>query len=332
MIITEEILLLQKRAGILTESQYKKSLGIVQLINEFLLLENESSAPPVDDLVKKVASTGANIKDEDIQLDILDKFIDSNFQPEKIDPKQIKEFKKSVSESTGGLAAGIEALETAEVAEEIAHILHVDVSVIKKASSVLKKIAEWPAEQIQKFFYKLARLFGISIETAEKVGLGGLTIISLICVIYGITHFPGLIASLSGGFGIISLVKLGWALVKSAAGIKGLYKKFKEWKSGIDKTGKTVYTTSKFLTDIEPIYKKLKDGDKIPTNWVFSLKKWYNNINDKEKISNWMEEIADDIKQNKKSYNIEDLIRASENDKEVLKIFQDIKTIFKLRR
>ena len=86
IILSEEFRRMQKLAGIITEVDYR----ITHLINEFLLVETESTSPSIDVLVKQVANTGVNIKDEDVQLDLLDKFIDSDFHPEKINPKQIK--------------------------------------------------------------------------------------------------------------------------------------------------------------------------------------------------------------------------------------------------
>ena len=335
-ILSEEFRRMQKLAGLITESEYRSLSNIIQYTNTVLLLETESSAPPVDDLVKKVANTGADIKDEEVQLDILDKIIDSDFQPEKIDPKQITEYKKSLEEEAGTLSVGIEILETTEVIEKFAEILGVNVDTIKKAVAWVKKIFEWPSKIIKKFFFKIARFFGASIESAEKWGIGGLAVIATICLVYGIMHFPGLVSALAGGFGIMSLAKLGWALIKSAAGLKALWQKFKSYKKESDvKT----YTTNDFLTSIEPKYKEITKK-KIPDNWVFTLKDYFSEIKDKkiqERASEFLKKISDSINNNRR-YNLVGLIQLIEknppaigNNDKVLKIFDDIANIFKLK-
>lgn len=313
-ILTEEILLFQKRAGIITESKYKKSLNALQLINEFLLLETESSAPPVDDLIKKTTAAGVDIKDEEVQLDILDKLIDSNFQPEKVDPKQIAEYKKPLEEDAGAIGFSLDVLENSEVLEKLTHALDVPMNVIQKAIGFLKKIAEFPFNLIKKFFFKIARFFGASIESAEKWGVGGLTALAIICLVYGILHFPALLAALSGGFGIIALCKLGYALVKSAVGLNGLWKKFKNYKSeeSSEKNIKT-FSPADFFTSIEQKYKE-KTGEKIPDKWYFTLKDWYDNFKTKEGnfkpfISKAMNDISIAINQNKKQNEIGKLIK-----------------------
>ena len=164
IILSEEFRRMQKLAGIITEVDYR----ITHLINEFLLVETESTSPSIDVLVKQVANTGVNIKDEDVQLDLLDKFIDSDFHPEKINPKQIKEYKRSLNEDEGTFASSIEALKNSEVIKKLSKALNVSIEVIKKAITFLQKISEWPFEQIKKVFYKLARLFGASVEMAES--------------------------------------------------------------------------------------------------------------------------------------------------------------------
>lgn len=335
-ILSEEFRRMQKLAGLITESEYRSLSNIIQYTNTVLLLETESSAPPVDDLVKKVANTGADIKDEEVQLDILDKIIDSDFQPEKIDPKQITEYKKSLEEEAGTLSVGIEILETTEVIEKFAEILGVNVDTIKKAVAWVKKIFEWPSKIIKKFFFKIARFFGASIESAEKWGIGGLAVIATICLVYGIMHFPGLVSALAGGFGVMTLAKLGWALIKSAAGLKALWQKFKSYKKESDvKT----YTTNDFLTSIEPKYKEITKK-KIPDNWVFTLKDYFSEIKDEEtqkRASEFLKRISDSINNNRR-YNLVGLIRLIEknppiigNNDKVLKIFDDIANIFKLK-
>lgn len=335
-ILSEEFRRMQKLAGLITESEYRSLSNIIQYTNAILLLETESSAPPVDDLVKKVANTGADIKDEEVQLDILDKIIDSDFQPEKIDPKQITEYKKSLEEEAGTLSVGIEILETTEVIEKFAEILGVNVDTIKKAVAWVKKIFGWPSKIIKKFFFKIARFFGASIESAEKWGIGGLAVIATICLIYGIMHFPGLVSGLAGSFGFMALAKLGWGLIKSAAGLKALWQKFKSYKKESDVK---IYTTNDFLTSIEPKYKEITKK-KIPDNWIFTLKDYFSEIKDKkiqERASEFLKKISDSINNNRR-YNLVGLIQLIEknppaigNNDKVLKIFDDIANIFKLK-
>lgn len=334
-ILSEEFFRMQKLAGLITENEYRNLSNIIQYTQAVLLLETESSAPPVDDLVKKVANTGADIKDEEIQLDILDKIIDSDFQPEKIDPKQIKEYKKFLEEEAGTLAVGIEILETTEVIEKFAEILGVNVDTIKKAVAWVKKIFGWPSKIIKKFFFTIARFFGASIESAEKWGIGGLAVIATICLVYGIMHFPGLIATLSGGFGFMALAKLGWGLIKSAAGLKALWQKFKSYKKESDVK---IYTTNDFLTSIESKYKEITNK-KIPNDWVFTLKDYFSEIKDEEtqeKVSEYFERISYAINTNRR-YNLIGLIKLIEknppiigNNDKILNIFKEIANIFKL--
>ena len=296
--LTEEVLLFQKRAGILTDQQFTKLTKAVQSITEYLQLENQSVAAPVDTLIKKVANTGADIKDEDVQLDILNSLIDANFQPEKVDPEQVTEYKKPLEEEGGGaLGFSIDALEHAETIEKIANALHVPSTIVKEAVKWLKKILEWPFDLIKRIFFTIARAFGASIETAEKIGIGGLAAVGIVCLVYGIYHFPGLIASVTGSFGLLALGKLAWALIKSASGLKGLWDKWKAYKSEASKSV-TDFSTNDFLTQIEPSYKE-QTGKKIPSDWVFDLQHWQKEFPNKElwkgQVPRAMKDIADTI-------------------------------------
>jgi hypothetical protein len=330
---TPETLLWQKRAGIITETQHNNML---EVLNFLTLMENETPSSEFDNLVKKV-SAETDLKDKDNQLAFLDTLIDTGFQPEKVDPKKITEYKEAIEEDAGAVGLGLDVLESAEVLEQLAHALHVKPDVIKKAVAYLKKVFELPFTVIKKFFFTIARYFGASVETASKFGIGGLAVVGIICLVYGILHFPGILAGLSGGFGIVALGKLGWALIKGVAGIRGLYKKFKAYKKEVG----NVYSTNDFLTNIEKAYKE-KTGEKFKTADVYTMQEWYsslpaksNQVNLQTLASNLMKDIADAITQNKKNSGdlgkLERLIRLAkdkEEGKKVAVLLQKLKNTF----
>ena len=328
--ITPETILWQKRAGIITESQHNLMLEVLSFLT---LIENEAPSSEFDNLVKKV-SAETNLKDKNTQLDFLNTLIDSGFQPEKVNPEEITEYKHSIEEDAGAVGLGIEVLENAEILEQLAHALHVKLDIVKKAVEYLKKIVEFPFTVIKKFFYTIARFFGASIETASKWGIGGLAVVGIICLVYGIMHFPGILATLSGGFGFIALAKLGFALVKGAAGVKGLYAKFKAYKVETSK----LFTTNDFLTSIEKQYKE-KTGEKFSTGEVFSMKDWFNQLPAKGEQGNMqtvasksMKDVADAITQNKKnSGDLEKLIKLAGSVKggeKIIALLQKLKKTF----
>lgn len=310
---TPETLLWQKRAGIITESQYNL---LVELTEFFNLMEAEApDSGELNNLVKKVADAGTNIKDKNVQLDLLDKALDADFDFSKIDPKKITEYKQEINESGGGVvASAIAYLEDSEGAEAVLHGLGTkDTSIISKILKWLKKLAEFPFKIIEKLFYKLARFFGAGIETASIVGTSGIVIVTIICLAYAAMHFPGMLATLSGGLGIFGLIKLGKALWNAASGIKSLLKKFKSFRKEKSKS-QMDFTTNDFLTALEKQYKE-KTGKKFSTSDVFGLREWFDHIPDDPKqgdakitISQLMKNAADAVTQNKKYNNFEKII------------------------
>ena len=123
-------------------------------------------------------------------------------------------------------------------------------------------------------------------------------------------------------------MKLIYSLVKSIAGLKDLYKTFKDFQQ---ESNESIYTTTDFLTNIESTYKKENNETKIPTDWIFSLKKWYNNIKNKEQVSKLMKKISQNVKMGEKGgYDINNLITLTKDNEKITKIFQDIKNGLKL--
>lgn len=310
---TPETLLWQKRAGIITESQYNL---LVELTDFFNLMEAEApDSGELNNLVKKVADAGANVKDKNVQLDLLDKALDADFDFSKIDPKKITEYKQEINESGGGfIGSAIAYLEDAEGAEAVMHGLGTkNPGIISTILKWLKKLAEFPFKIIEKFFYRIARFFGAGIETASIAGTSGMVILTIICLAYAVMHFPTILASLSGGFGIIGLLKLGKALWNAASGIKSLFKKFKSFKRETSKS-QMDFTSNDFLTAIEKQYKE-KTGKKFSTSDVFDLREWFDHIPDDPKqgdvkitISQLMKNAADAVTQNEKYNNFEKII------------------------
>lgn len=310
---TPETLLWQKRAGIITESHYNL---LVELTDFFNLMEAEApDSGELNNLVKKVADTGANVKDKNVQLDLLDKALDADFDLSKIDPKKITEYKQEINESGGGfISSAITFLEDAEGAEAVMHGLGTkNPGIISTIIKWLKKLLEFPFKLIEKLFYKIARFFGAGIETASIVGTSGLVLITICCLAFAIMHFPGLLAGISGTFGIFGLLKLGKALWNSVSGIKNLFKKFKSFKKEASKS-QMDFTTNDFLSNIEKQYKE-KTGKKFSTSDVYDLRDWFDHVPDDPKqgdakitISQLMKNAADAVTQNKKYNNFEKII------------------------
>jgi hypothetical protein len=311
-------------------NEVKRFQKLANIINESKLFEAES-LQAIDTLVQKAKSSGADVEDEKTQMDILNKIIDSGFNPEKIDPKQIKEYQENTIEESGGgiVASSIEVLEHAEIAEHICHALHIEKGVFSKGLKILKKILNWPFKLIEKGFFALARLCGASIETSRIAGLSGLILFALICIIYGALHYPAIISSLAGVGGILAIGKLLVALAKSASGIFSLWKKASSAKEENEDVEYTIYD---FFSDIEAKYKKIT-GNKIPNNWIFSFKEWFEeNEKNIPNFTKYLKQLSDAVNSNKgiggHIQNIIQKVSSTEDNKKILDIFNNILSTF----
>ena len=102
-------------------------IKLLDIIEERLLNEAEQTAiKAVDNLVQKAEKAGADIEDEKVQLDLLNKMIDTNFNLDKIDPEQITEYNNLKEEAGSGLQKATKSL-TPELLKKIARALNIDV-------------------------------------------------------------------------------------------------------------------------------------------------------------------------------------------------------------
>jgi hypothetical protein len=249
-------------------------IKLLDIIEEGLLSEAETAVQAVDNLVQKAEKAGADIEDEKVQLDLLNKMIDTNFNLDKIDPEQITEYNNLKEEAGSGLQKATKSL-TPELLKKIARALNIDVQKVEKALALVNKIAGFASNVIDKLFFTIARYLGVDVNNAKIAGRGGLALVSLVGVIFGLIHFPAVVATITGSLGLIGLAKLGYAMIKSISSIKTMWA---EIKSAIFEHSK--YTTSDFLKDIEKKYMETEgsQGEKIPTKWVYQLSDWYNTL------------------------------------------------------
>jgi hypothetical protein len=296
----------------------------------------------VDDFVEKVKETGTNIDDEKVQLDILKKMLDSDFNLDKVNPEEINEYDESLEESAGGIGHSLHmAMDTIEgsemVQQQIINRLGISSSKIKTAIKWIKKILMAVPNFIDKLFYKLARLLGLDIEGAKIAGKVGLGIFAIICLCVAIMSFPSVLAGFAGGFSILAIIKLFAALAKGASAIWNMWKKFKAIKK--ESADEVYFTTNDFLQKIEPTYMKAPSvkGEKIPDNWAYALEGWYksrwskedgNNKKRKNVASKKMKQFVDGLKKGKfyesQLGELADIAKKTGN-KEVEEIFNTLK-------
>ena len=337
----KERLDLQRTARIITESQYNK------------VLKEGDGAQKINNFIKGVKSAGIDTNNNKVQLDILNKFIDADFDIDSLNPEEINEYNESLEENkilfeSEILLHGLEALETYEVGEQgthlgtsIMHKMGFSNEQIKSASDFLKKLIKYsPIRLVEKAFFKIARLFGADIETASIVGNVGLALFAVGCIAFSIAHFPSIIsivsAAIAGGsiMAIVpALMKLFWAIMKSASSIFSLWKNAT---TASKESSSIIYTSNDFLKDIESAYKKSPNskGKQIPTNWIYDLKDWYNHLKkeDQPLVSKALKDLSiaiiSDLPDNKKIsyYNI--LKKFKHDNEDVYGIFDKIMQSF----
>ena len=280
--------------------RFQQLAGILNESLSYSLNESEQAADKaVDDLKQKAEKAGVDTDNEKVQMDILNKMIDADFDLAKINVNQIKEYDENLEESGGALAtsvhAGVEILENAELIEKIAHLLHVDIQKVKNALKWVVKITSYPSRLIDKLFFKVARLLGANVENARVAGMGGIALVALVCFIFGIIYFPSLLPSVVGFWG---LAKFIWAIIKSISGIHTMWKQL----TGAQQEQKA-YTTADFFKEIEKKYMETEgsEGKKIPTDWVYELSDWYDSLSksDKPQASTTMKSLAQSINSGK---------------------------------
>lgn len=254
-------------------------IKLLDILEENLLNEAEQAAVAVDNLVKKAEKAGADIENEKVQADLLNKMIDSNFDLTKINPNQISEYYEDLKEAAASsLKDGVKAFEP-RLIQKIAKVLKVKIATVENAVAWVKKIAGFTSNVIDKLFFKIARFFGANINNAKIVGRGGLALVSLVAIIFGLISFPAEVAAIGGSLGIIGLAKLALIVIKNISKVKTMWD---EVKSAILEHSE--YSAADFLRDIEKKYMETEgsQGKKIPTDWVYELSDWYKSL-DKEK-------------------------------------------------
>ena len=208
---------------------------------------------------KKIETTGKDIEDKDIQFDLLDKVLDADFDLTKVDVDDLKENSTYIKESVEGLGLAIEALESFEVGHVLSKVMGIDEKKVENALSMLKKFVDYPFDLVKKFFFKVARVCGLSIEASKISGYFGLSLLALICLVIGIVHFPSLLSGITLGFSAVGFIKLFWGLVKLSSSIYSIWTKVMK----IKKEGKVESTSgADFLDKFEKVYKSVT-GNKI---------------------------------------------------------------------
>lgn len=239
----------------------------------------------VDDFVGKVKANGTDVDNEKVQLDIFKNFLDNDFDLEKVNPETITEYDSTLEESAGagGLDVALNAIESSEIIQQqIIDRLGIDKAKVKKAIDWIRKMLMLVPNLIEKGFYKLARLFGVNIEDSKTAGKVGLGLFAIFCTVMAIIHLPALIGGLGAAFGILSILKLLAGIAKLGSGIYNMWKKYK----AVDKEqSDEVYTTNDFLTEIEPVWKRLRTtrGENISHDVVDDLYNLSNSIKDNKK-------------------------------------------------
>lgn len=299
----------------------------------------------VDDFVEKVKSTGTDVEDKKTQLDMFKNLIDSDFDIEKINPEQISEYDESIQESGGAvghaLHAALDAIEGSEIVQQqIISRTGAEKSTLRKVFEWIKKVLMAVPNLIDKAFFKLARVLGISIEGSKVAGKIGLGLFAVVCGIVAVVTFPSLIAGVAATFGTIAfwkaLAALFWGLTKAASAIYNLWKKIKGIKTEV-KDEK--YTTNDFLTDVEPLYMKsfIGNGKKVPTNWVYDLEEMSKSKNlsdkNKERFYRKLKQVKEGLKKGDVyEGQLEDLSKIAQKSgfDKAAKVFNDIKAALTL--
>jgi hypothetical protein len=270
-------------------------IKLLDIIEESLLNEDgEEAAKEIDNIAQQVN----NIKDKNVQLDLLNKIIDADFNLDKINPNQISEYYDDLKEAaSSSLKDGIKAFEP-RLIQKIAKALKVKVATVENAVAWVKKIAGFASNVIDKLFFEIARFFRADINNAKIVGRGGLALVSLVVMIFGLISFPTEVAAIGGSLGIIGLAKLALVVIKNISKVKTMWD---EIKSAILEHSE--YTAVDFLRDIEKKYMETEgsQGKKIPTDWAYELSDWYKNLDKgkQEQASFRMKQLAQFINSGK---------------------------------
>lgn len=308
-----------------------------------LLLESDQKAidqstKEVDDLLRELEKSGKDIKDKEIQKDLIAKIIDSDFNIDEIDVEEIKENNHPINESHGSIGGLMhliaEFIDNTELGENLAHKLNIKKEKIQWIFTIIKKIihgAVWILELVEKAIFKVCRFMGIGIETSKATSTATMAIIGITCFIFAIIHAGPEVATLAG---IGLAIKLSVIMIKGWASIKSFYVRAKDV---FHEAKRANYTINDFLDEIGPTVKKL-GGKEFDTNTIFALDKWYDSLQNRRsdveyyfkqiiKISN--SEHANNPQQKHKVENyINNLMKkVDEKQKEVVEFFKGLKQL-----
>ena len=254
-----------------------------------LLLESEvitkDKNKELDTLRNKLQSVGQDLDDYDFQYALVDELLDVDLDVDKLDVKKFKNVQYASTLQSGGEGGGftlieglIETLESFEVAQVISDLMGIDINKIKNALYTIKKMSNWPFDLIKKFFFKVARFFGLNLETSKIVGISGLALVVLICFVIGLTHFPSILSAFTLTFSAAAFLKFFWALVKFSASIKSIFiKVMKIQEEGLNKK----LSAMDFLDLIEKSY---LGATKIDSGFAIKFDKWFEKIDKQKRI------------------------------------------------
>lgn len=284
-------------AGILENiSKNETELLSEGLLFEHIIQEAEADTK-IQNIAAKIAQKGANPKDLKVQGAMLDQIfagttldnlnIDAAVQDKEPQAKQqqvVTEFEQlneSGHGAVGIIGSAIHALEHSEMVERIVHILEkligkkISSSVINGVKTLfhwIMKIVSFIPNQIEKFFTWIGRKSGANAEKSSLFGLSGIVLYIIILFVIAIISFPSLVASVTGGLGIITLIYKLSGLFNSA------YQLFTKFKTATEET------TDKLISPMD-MFNKFESvtGKKISATSLQQINQWWTNLSQEEK-------------------------------------------------
>lgn len=196
----------------------------------------------VDKLGQELKAAGEDISDEEVQGAMLMAAMDEKGKIDNIDPEDVEAVTAKIQESRGYIIKESGALHAIEVAGSIlgnVALMNVIAKAVEKATGkklnpdklaasvtkiagVLKKVTGLPAKAMEKFFEKIAKMFGGG-DAAQKIaGYSGTLITVLTLFALGVAMFPVL-----GGSPLMIILSLT-GLIGKGFEIGALWKHIKE--------------------------------------------------------------------------------------------------------
>lgn len=272
-----------KKANLLVEQLYLAAKTETILSEDFKHILTESEIPGIEKVKKGVEQAGASLNDKDIQLALLDKFIDADFDLSKVNPQAVIQSAPKQEAITEG----------AEGASELFHLLHkahalfdntedgarilgvvqkkvgnkITKELIKKGLEILEKILNFVPNLFAKAIYKLLRSGGINLENAKIGSVSGPIIWIGLMAAFAVITFPSITALVTSIAGIMTLLYKLWNIIST------IWSGYKKIVDAGEEQGDKVMTSVDYLDELE----KTK-GFEISYDEINEADEWYDHL------------------------------------------------------